>query len=465
MDDSPLDPLSIVRSPLRPVTQPVHIAPRSSANLLDVLSLDASPVRASQIHSEGVAMSSAKVTPTRAQRVGSSASDQVSPNVVAMTTPSTPATRHRGDTDIELLRPLSAFNPSPQRISSSAPASPGIGNGSPTHSPSSSAHSHANSPPLDTSFMRWSKTASTIFSEAPSSHFYFNKRSTGTFSDFAPSPEKLPRLPEANATDSTSNSNSNSRAKEGSDETVGTASSSNHHDGGKRESAGTFGSRQRRWSEANSGGHGVGGQEESTPRLGQSFWDDEEEGSSKSPSTGLRRRPRSVSSASDSTPSASVSGAEVSSAQLHRANSQAGSGYFPSPTQRKVSHKKPESEREITAHLIKTSARNDLRIVPRSRPPPLGLSLSGGIMSPAPPSSGTPLKGGGVRDESIYGDSGESDLGLGGGPSLVRVASKRTTGKLDQMLGEGAETARVLMEFERRAIESAVQTSQVQQQP
>jgi hypothetical protein len=95
----------------------------------------------------------------------------------------------------------------------------------------------------------------------------------------------------------------------------------------------------------------------------------------------------------------------------------------------------------------------------------LGLSFSGEMISPAPPSSGTPLKAGGVREESIYGDSGESDLGLGGGASLARVASKRKTGKLDQMLGEGAETARVLMEFERRAIESAVQTNQGQHQP
>lgn len=29
--------------------------------------------------------------------------------------------------------------------------------------------------------------------------------------------------------------------------------------------------------------------------------------------------------------------------------------------------------------------------------------------------------------------------------------------KLDQMLGEGAETARVLMELERRAVESSVE--------
>ena len=79
----------------------------------------------------------------------------------------------------------------------------------------------------------------------------------------------------------------------------------------------------------------------------------------------------------------------------------------------------PETDHAIQAHLMRSSSMNSSRIVPKQN-----ISLS------SPPSKGTPLSGGVVERSK----------------SLSRGQSK-----LDKVLGQGAETARVILEIERRA--------------
>lgn len=79
----------------------------------------------------------------------------------------------------------------------------------------------------------------------------------------------------------------------------------------------------------------------------------------------------------------------------------------------------PETDQAIQAHLIRSSSINSSRIVPRPH-----------VATNTPPSKGTPLSGG-VAERS---------------KSLSRGQSK-----LDKVLGQGAETARVILEIERRA--------------
>lgn len=80
----------------------------------------------------------------------------------------------------------------------------------------------------------------------------------------------------------------------------------------------------------------------------------------------------------------------------------------------------PESELAIHAQLLRSSSVNASRIVPR---PPL----------PPPPSTSTGML-----------------AGLGGRGVERNKSLKRDGSKLDHVLGHGAETARVILEIERR---------------
>lgn len=273
-------------------------------------------------------------------------------------------------------------------------------------------------PPLDQSFMRWSKTASTIFSDQ--SAFYYNgKRSTGQFSDFSPAlPETL--SPQVNMSHPPTTARPEAKRRESTN------------------SAGTFGSRQRRWSAVQS----IASTSTPPTDFGPQVTPEDDttqadDGDSKSGSTASRpkvRRPLSMSSASDST----FSGAPYHTGErVHIGRSSVPAATFPSPTLRRPAHKTPESEAEITAHLLKASGKNESRIVPRLLPP----------FSPAKPGPtvGTPIYEEVREESSNYGDSEDG-----------KRRERRKTSKLDQILGEGAETARVLMEFDRRAIGDVV---------
>lgn len=139
-----------------------------------------------------------------------------------------------------------------------------------------------------------------------------------------------------------------------------------------------------------------------------------------------RRRSSSASSGSASTRS--------SGSRVHSTHSQ------------RTRHRRAESDRAITTHLLEQAAKNDRRIVPRARPSPLGQPFD----FAQPPSWGTPLRGGGVKEESIHGESGliETDQTL---KERVRAS------KLIQLLGDGAEEARARLEFEKKAYADVIE--------
>ncbi|KAK4685631.1 hypothetical protein P7C73_g4511, partial [Tremellales sp. Uapishka_1] len=213
---------------------------------------------------------------------------------------------------------------------------------------------------------------------------------------------------------------------------------------GRRSSAGTFGGeshngKQRRWSAVASSTSGDNPFIDIPQRPGESFWDENEgDEDSRASSAGRRRRPLSMSSASSySNPQHDTAG-QV--AALRAQTSPAGS--FPSPTQKKPSHRAPETDQAITAHLLKSSAQSDLRIIPRQRLLP---ALPPSLMLSVPPSTGTPLREG-VREEDAEGGSGRKTAT----PTHGRKGSK-----LDQLLGQGAEVARVQLELGRRIVDKA----------
>ena len=130
---------------------------------------------------------------------------------------------------------------------------------------------------------------------------------------------------------------------------------------------------------------------------------------------------------------------------------QATAGHSPSSPQKRPSHKEPETEQAITAHLLKSSALSDIRIKPRVRPDTSGRSPSPMV---SPPSGGTRLKAS-VKEESGSADSSEGDL-LDSSQTKQSQCVRRMS-KLDQVLGDGAETARVLLASERRKLGEAVE--------
>ncbi|EIW68253.1 hypothetical protein TREMEDRAFT_63426 [Tremella mesenterica DSM 1558] len=216
----------------------------------------------------------------------------------------------------------------------------------------------------------------------------------------------------------------------------------------KRESSDTFGM-SRRWSAIDS---------VTSDEVARELDNVPEDGEIKSGSW-RRRRPLSMSSASTSTGySGPMTGnKEYTSPSL---------GYYPSPTQKHQKHKKPETEEAIQAHLLKSSAMNPNRIVPRLQSPTSPkFQKSSPVTTPkkdkTPPSSGTPLRGGGVEEEtrenSVGSDSELAYMGNGVKRTTSARSARGRMSKLDQILGEGAETARVTMQFEKRALESAVE--------
>lgn len=369
--------------------------------------------------------------------------------------------------------------------------------------------SAAADPVHNESFLRWSKTASTILSDQ--SQFYFNgKRSTGQFSDFSGSYPTPASLAAAAASPNSSPARlapmytvgknvarlaspppppHMGRSYSQPESVIQAAQVTARPDTKRRESAnsdGTFGSNQRRWSTIHTATAAASSPlsengERLPPTLATNLeamgppnhlefgsikrnrgeltsCQDDDEDNLKGPTSSRpkARRPVSMSSASDSTFSGAgqrLAGLGISTPRerIRVGRSNISGANFPSPTLRRRTHKSPESEAEITAHLMKASGKDDSRIVPR-----LGEAFQPTILHkskpPSPtkfaPSVGTPLVGK-VREEgSVFGDS--SDEG-----ARTRVTGARTS-KLDQILGEGAEKARLVMELEKRAIEDAV---------
>ena len=72
-----------------------------------------------------------------------------------------------------------------------------------------------------------------------------------------------------------------------------------------------------------------------------------------------------------------------------------------------------------------------------------------------PPSTGTPLPPGDVKEEGVFRERSDNILGLDSPTKRAQRGGRLS--KLDHILGEGAETARVLMEFGRRAIMHSVE--------
>ncbi|KAL7422428.1 hypothetical protein Q5752_003076 [Cryptotrichosporon argae] len=208
----------------------------------------------------------------------------------------------------------------------------------------------------------------------------------------------------------------------------------------KRSSHGTFGRPARRWSAAPSSASGRDGENPFADACdGRRPASDDEAESPRRPG----RKPRPVSLSSASTGSGAPDPPLVALAHTSSA------GHFPSPTMRKPTHNSPETDSAIDTHLLRSSSLDAARIVPRARALPPGLAPK-----TAPPSSGTPLRAGGVKEEAT--DSSGSDFG---GPRVVpNTAHARKNSKLDQVLGDGAETARVLLEFERRVVDKALQS-------
>ena len=214
----------------------------------------------------------------------------------------------------------------------------------------------------------------------------------------------------------------------------------------RRSSDGTFG-RARRWSVSTGSVVDATGSFRGAKQASETFLSDNEgEGDDASMTSSQRRRRRRHQSLS-STASTSVSGqtGSMSPEVIAIHNSK---GLFSSPTQPKRTHRKPESDAAITAHLLKTASRDPRKIVP----------ALGGALSPPiqlhPPSSGTPLKSGLVDEECgvASGDDRET-------PPRKRDPLK-TRSKIEQLLGDGAVAAGAQMEYERQACRDALQMPQ-----
>ena len=219
----------------------------------------------------------------------------------------------------------------------------------------------------------------------------------------------------------------------------------------KRSSAGTFG-KSRRWSVSTTSAaererDGTGSMQ-GARQASETFLSDDEGGgdldetlSTTSSQQRRRRRHHSLSSSSASGTTSGIMPADLIALQNAK-------GLFPSPTQPKKSHKKPESDEAITAHLLKTASRDPRKIVPAPE-------SSGGLSPPIrlhPPSSGTPLKLGIVNEDARDDSSGdEYDV------TPRRRDPAKTQSKIEQMLGDGAREAGAQMEFERKAWQEAVQ--------
>jgi len=320
--------------------------------------------------------------------------------------------------------------------------------------PSRVSPKSSEAPNINQSFLRSSQAGSTIFSDPAAStiaqpskpsprrnapvpstdkSFLRMSRTTFAFSDFAPSSGRNQSM-----------SSTSERSQQDEEEEVMRPVPSG------RTSYGTFGSHPRRRSAvpSTSTGSDPGGQPtQDEDNVAVSIRNGRNDEDSQSASSGQRRRPLSMSSTSDSSFSAPAS----NTSPLLHVVAISTPAHLPSPTQRRPSHKAPETDQAITSHLLKSSAVNEVRIVPYQRSSPTNL---GSAVQLAPPTCGTPLKAGCVKEERSFSDSSES--GYGAVRSTKHPQQGMKPSKLDQVLGEGAETARVLMEFDRRAIRDTV---------
>nr|XP_019044812.1 hypothetical protein I302_06726 [Kwoniella bestiolae CBS 10118]OCF23742.1 hypothetical protein I302_06726 [Kwoniella bestiolae CBS 10118] len=148
------------------------------------------------------------------------------------------------------------------------------------------------------------------------------------------------------------------------------------------------------------------------------------------PPVSSRTRPRPV-SMSSAAPSEMNSASAYSGRALDDTALEARKalGVF-TPEKGKIIHKHQESEAEIEDYLKKASERNERRIVPTDR-------------------ASSPTKNGLQPPIELDGDEEDED---GARKRLTRNGSK-----IERMLGKGAENARVVMEMDRRAIESVIE--------
>lgn len=185
-------------------------------------------------------------------------------------------------------------------------------------------------------------------------------------------------------------------------------------DGKKRASQDTFGIKSRRWSPIGSAssdsGHGF------LPMTSPPIPTPDSKLTPGRPRQ--RHRALSMSSASESTE--------------HTAPS---AGWDP-PAVHRATHKRSETDEAITAHLLDQSAHNKVRIVPRAK-------------STSPPTNGTPFSTGKGQEND---QDRESEASEDRQMEAARRAKARMS-KLEQVLGEGAETARVSLMKEKEAME------------
>ncbi|WWD02271.1 hypothetical protein V865_000310 [Kwoniella europaea PYCC6329] len=211
------------------------------------------------------------------------------------------------------------------------------------------------------------------------------------------------------------------------------------HDVERRSSAGTFGYKNPKSSiigsvRSNSYEDHRTNNQNHNPRVSPFY-------SSPPPATS-RSRPRPVSMSSAAPSKMTISNSASASAYSGRAlddtalEARKALGVF-TPPKGKIIHKHQESEAEIENYLKKASERNERKIVPSDQP-----------------RASSPIKNG------LQPPIG---LGLGEGEDEVDVPKKlsRSGSKIERMLGQGAENARVVMEMDRRAIESVIEQKAV----
>lgn len=105
------------------------------------------------------------------------------------------------------------------------------------------------------------------------------------------------------------------------------------------------------------------------------------------------------------------------------------------PPTKQHPRRKPETELSIATQLLQGALKNPNRIFP----------------SNVPPSTGTPLQGGGVKERGS-----EEDLEEDGETTWSR--GDRVKSKVEQVLGPGAESVKRKVEAERKALKSRTET-------
>ena len=260
-------------------------------------------------------------------------------------------------------------------------------------------------------------------------------RTTASFSDFDSNPSGVPdhSLPTiAESTDS-------DLAKDKDNRRLSLTRAFSH---------GTFGDPVRRWSgSASSAPSGSQHKQSSRPsavgRVDERPCSDRYDEDSETNSSGRKPRPLSMSSAYAS----GYSGTAFPQSQALRLpfGTIDAPGHSHSPTFIRPSHRTPYTEQAITADLLRKSAISDIRIVPRSRPTDSNFEYKSGRV---PAVTYKTSEGMETRKDRISDDIYRNDSAMN--PTACQSQSRKMA-KLDQVLGEGAEIARTLMELERRA--------------